>query len=112
MWQLEREASTRDPFMNLRYFQAHKPHQYGFNDIPFLSSYLIMPFLSEFFEPSFLTNCSCEVLYDFPEVTKSGSQCAQGDVDVLFLPIYEICKTLQVMLLLAIQTFGPLNGVL
>ncbi len=71
-----------------------------------------MPFPCEFLEPSFLTNWPCEVLYDLPEVTKGGSQCAQRDVDVLFHPIYESYVTPQVLLLSNIQAFGPLDGVL
>ena len=98
--------------MYLRYLQVHKSHQCGFNDTPFSSIYLIMPFPSEFVEPSFLTNWSCEVLYDFSEVAKHGPQCTQGDVNNLLLSIYKSCITLKVLLLLAIQAFGSLNGVL
>ena len=90
----QREASTRDPSMSIRYFQAHKYLQCGFNDIPFVANYYIMPFLSEFFEPSFLSNWSCEVLYDFSEVGKQGPQFAQGNVNNLLLSIYKSCVTL------------------
>ena len=80
--------------MSLRYFQVHKSLQCGFNDIHFVSDYFIMPFLSEFFEPFFLSNWSCEVLYNFSEVSKNGPQCAQGDVNNLFLSIYKSCVIL------------------
>ena len=65
----------------------------GFNS-HFASVYFVVPFMSEFIESFFLSNWSCEVLYDFPEVGKHGPQCAQGDVNNLLLSIYKSCVTL------------------
>ena len=71
-----------------------------------------MPFLSEFIEPFFLSDWSCELLYDFPKVGEHRPQCAKGDAKVLLLAIYKGCVTQSVTLLLAFQAIALLNGVL